>query len=47
MVPSAKKLFDEAYEAAIKVEVDRTALQDEINEAWLNMTDAMFYLSLP
>ncbi len=45
MVPSAKKLFDEAYEAAIKVEADRTALQDEINEAWLNMTDAMFYLS--
>ena len=45
MVPSAKKLFDGAYEAAIKVEADRTALQDEINEAWLNMTDAMFYLS--
>ena len=45
MVPSAKKNFDAAYVAAVAVEADKTALQDEIDEAWKNMVDAMFYLS--
>ena len=46
MIPSAKRNFDAAYAAAVAVEADKTALQDEIDEAWKNMLDAMFYLSL-
>ena len=45
MIPSAKRNFDAAYAAAVAVEADKTALQDEIDEAWKNMLDAMFYLS--
>ncbi|WP_195986127.1 FIVAR domain-containing protein [Clostridium sp. D33t1_170424_F3] len=45
MVPVAKKNFDAAYEAAVKVEADVTALQADVDEATLAMADAMNYLS--
>ena len=45
MIPSAKKNFNAAYKLATDVEADKTALQDEINDAWKTMVEAMFYLS--
>mgnify|MGYP003251508029 CR=1 FL=1 len=45
MVPDAKKNFDAAYEAAVKVEADVTALQADVDAATLEMANAMNYLS--
>ncbi|WP_050699080.1 beta-galactosidase small subunit-related protein [Anaeromassilibacillus senegalensis] len=45
LIPWAKDKFDAAYKAAVKVEADETALQDEVDAATIAMTGAMNYLS--
>ncbi|WP_195985545.1 glycoside hydrolase family 2 TIM barrel-domain containing protein [Clostridium sp. D33t1_170424_F3] len=45
MVPAAKKKFDAAYEAAVKMEADVTALQADVDAAAVAMSEAMNFLS--
>ena len=45
-VPSVKKKYEAALQAAKDVEADKTATQDEINTAWSDLIDALHLLSL-
>ena len=45
-VPSVKKKYEAALQAAKDVEADKTATQDGINTAWSDLIDALHLLSL-
>lgn len=44
-VPSVQKAIQKAYDAAVAVEADKTAVQAEINGAWSELLDALQLLS--
>ena len=44
LVPAVQEKFQKAFDAAVEVNDDPAATQDEINEAWSNLLDALHYL---
>ena len=44
LVPAVQEKFQKAFDAAVEVNDDPAATQDEINETWSNLLDALHYL---